>query len=58
VVTGFLVDRVFAPYIAAVFWFAPVAGFALLMSGTGLLPAAGVFLIGLGLGSEVACLPS
>jgi predicted MFS family arabinose efflux permease len=53
VVTGFLVDRVFAPYIAAAFWFAPVAGFALLMSGTGLLPATGVFLIGLGLGSEV-----
>jgi predicted MFS family arabinose efflux permease len=53
VVTGFLVDRIFAPYIAAVFWFAPVAGFALLMSGTGFLPAAGVFLIGLGLGSEV-----
>jgi MFS family permease len=53
VVTGFLVDRVFAPYVAAVFWFSPVAGFAALIAGTGLLPAAGVFLIGLGLGSEV-----
>ena len=53
VATGFLVDRVFAPYVAAVFWFAPVAGFAALISGTGFLPAAGVFLIGLGLGSEV-----
>jgi MFS family permease len=53
VVTGFLVDRIFAPYVVAVFWFAPVAGFAALMGGTGLLPAAGVFLIGLGLGSEV-----
>ena len=53
VVTGFLVDRIFAPYVVAVFWFAPVAGFAALMSGTGFLPAAGVFLIGLGLGSEV-----
>ncbi len=53
VVTGFLVDRVFAPYVAAVFWFAPVAGFAALIGGTGLIPAAGVFLIGLGLGSEV-----
>jgi predicted MFS family arabinose efflux permease len=53
VVTGYLVDRVFAPYIAAVFWFAPIAGFALLMSGTGLLPAIGVFTIGLGLGGEV-----
>jgi predicted MFS family arabinose efflux permease len=53
VTTGFLVDRIFAPYIAAVFWFAPVAGFVLLMSGTGALPGVGVFLIGLGLGSEV-----
>jgi MFS family permease len=53
VATGFLVDRIFAPYVAAVFWFAPVAGFAALVSGTGLLPAVGVFLIGLGLGSEV-----
>jgi len=53
VVTGFLVDRIFAPYVAAVFWFAPVAGFAALLSGTGFLPATGVFLIGLGLGSEV-----
>jgi len=53
VVTGYLVDRVFAPYIASVFWFAPVAGFALLMSGTGLLPAIGVVLIGFGLGAEV-----
>jgi len=53
VVTGFLVDRIFAPYVVAVFWFAPVAGFAALLSGTGFLPATGVFLIGLGLGSEV-----
>ena len=53
VVTGFLVDRIFAPYIAAAFWFAPVAGFAMLISGTGVLPGIGVFLIGLGLGSEV-----
>lgn len=53
VVTGFLVDRLFAPYVAAVFWCAPVAGFAALIGGSGLLPAAGVFLIGLGLGSEV-----
>ncbi len=53
VVTGFLVDRIFAPYVVALFWFAPLAGFAALLGGTGLLPAAGVFLIGLGLGSEV-----
>jgi hypothetical protein len=53
VVAGFLVDRIFAPYVAAVFWLAPVAGFALLAGFTGLLPAAGVVLIGLGLGAEV-----
>jgi MFS family permease len=53
VVTGYLVDRIFAPYVAGVFWFAPVGGFALLMSGTGLLPAIGVFLVGFGLGAEV-----
>ena len=51
-VTGYLVDRIFAPYIVGAFWFAPVGGFALLMSGTGLLPALGVFLIGFGLGAE------
>jgi MFS family permease len=53
VVTGYLVDRIFAPYVAGVFWFAPVAGFALLISGTGFLPAVGVFLVGFGLGAEV-----
>jgi predicted MFS family arabinose efflux permease len=53
VTTGYLVDRVFAPYVAAAFWFSPVAGFALLMSGTGFLPAVGVVLVGLGLGAEV-----
>lgn len=53
VATGYLVDRIFAPYIVAVFWLAPVAGFAALISGTGVLPALGVFLIGLALGSEV-----
>jgi hypothetical protein len=53
VVTGYLVDRIFAPYVAGVFWFAPVAGFGLLMSGTGLLPAIGVVLVGFGLGAEV-----
>lgn len=53
IVTGWLVDRIFAPYVAAVFWFAPVAGFALLLTGTGLLPALGVILVGAGLGAEI-----
>jgi len=51
--SGFLIDRIFASHIATVFWLAPVGGFALLSSGTGFLPAAGVVLIGLGLGTEV-----
>jgi predicted MFS family arabinose efflux permease len=53
VVTGYLVDRIFAPYVASAFWFAPVAGFALLLGGTGILPAIGVVLVGFGLGTEV-----
>jgi MFS family permease len=53
VVTGFLVDRIFAPYVAAAFWFASIAGFTLLLRGTGLLPAVGVVAVGLGLGAEV-----
>lgn len=51
-VTGYLVDRIFAPYVVGAFWAAPIAGFALLMSGTGLLPALGVCLVGFGLGAE------
>jgi len=51
-VTGFLVDRIFAPYVVGVFWAAPVGGLLLLLSGTGLLPAIGVFLVGFGLGAE------
>jgi len=53
ILAGFLIDRIFASYIATVFWLAPLAGFALLSSGTGLLPATGVVLLGLGLGTEV-----
>jgi MFS family permease len=51
--SGFLIDRIFASYIATIFWLAPIGGFALLSSGTGFLPAAGVVLLGLGLGTEV-----
>jgi MFS family permease len=51
--SGYLIDRIFASHIATVFWLAPIGGFVLLSSGTGLLPAIGVVLIGLGLGTEV-----
>jgi MFS family permease len=50
---GFLVDRIFAPYVASVFFLAPIAGFALLASAAGSLPAIGVVLMGLGLGTEI-----
>lgn len=53
VMSGYLIDRIFAPYIASVFWLAPIGGFFLLSSGTGFLPAIGVVLLGLGLGTEV-----
>ena len=50
---GFLVDRIFAPYVATLFFLAPIAGFAFLASATGMLPAAGVVLMGMGLGTEI-----
>jgi predicted MFS family arabinose efflux permease len=53
VLAGYLVDRIFAPYVATVFFLAPIAGFALIVSAAGTLPAIGVILIGLGLGTEV-----
>src|SRR6516225_3844813 len=49
----FLVDRIFAPYVATFFFLAPIAGFAFLASATGMLPAAGVVLMGMGLGTEI-----
>jgi len=53
VVTGLLLDRIFAPYVAALFWLAPVVGFVLLTSAVGVWPAAGVVLIGFAVGAEV-----
>jgi predicted MFS family arabinose efflux permease len=50
---GYLVDRIFAPYVASVFFLAPIAGFVLLGSASGPLPAVGVVLFGLGLGTEI-----
>ena len=50
---GYLVDRFFASYVATVLFLAPIAGFAFLASATGTLPAIGVILLGLGLGTEI-----
>ncbi len=52
-VGGFLVDRIFAPYVAAGFFLAPIAGFLMLASASGALPALGVALMGLGQGTEI-----
>ena len=50
---GFLVDRIFAPYVATFFFLAPIAGFAFLSTATGILPALGVVFMGMGLGTEI-----
>ena len=50
---GYLVDRFFAAHVATVLFLAPIAGFALLASAAGALPALGVTLVGLGLGTEI-----
>jgi MFS family permease len=50
---GYLVDRIYAPYVATVFFLAPVLGFALLATASGPLPTLGVALMGVGLGSEI-----
>jgi predicted MFS family arabinose efflux permease len=49
---GYLVDRIFAPYVATAFFLAPIIGFALLASAGGPLPAIGAVLMGLGLGTR------
>lgn len=50
---GWLVDRMYAPYVASVFFLAPIAGFLFLASAAGALPVVGVALMGLGLGTEI-----
>jgi predicted MFS family arabinose efflux permease len=50
---GYLVDRIFAPFVATVFFLAPIAGFVLLSTASGTLPGIGVILLGLGLGTEI-----
>jgi MFS family permease len=55
---GWLVDRIFAPYVAAVFFCCPIVGIALLLSGaSGTVPLVGAVLCGLGVGAEVDLMP-
>jgi MFS family permease len=51
--TGYLLDRLFAPRIAAVFFGGAALGICLLWLGTTPVAFAGAFLVGLGLGAEV-----
>jgi MFS family permease len=50
---GLLLDRIFAPHVAAAFFLAPLSGLPLLASGSGLEPAIGAASLGLGLGAEI-----
>jgi len=55
---GYLVDRFFAPYVAVVFFFCPIVGIALLLSGAaGAVPIIGAVLLGCGVGAEVDLMP-
>jgi hypothetical protein len=51
--TGYLLDQLFAPRVAAVFFAGTALGIILLWLGTTPLAFAGAFLVGLGLGAEV-----
>jgi MFS family permease len=53
VFTGYLLDRLFAPRVAAVFFGAATLGVGLLWLGTTPIAFAGACLVGLGLGAEV-----
>jgi len=51
--TGYLLDRLFAPHLAAVFFGGAALGIGLLWLGATPVAFAGGFLVGLGLGAEV-----
>jgi predicted MFS family arabinose efflux permease len=52
--SGFCLDRVFAPFVAVCFFCCPIIGILLLLSGaSGPVPILGTVLCGLGIGAEV-----
>ena len=54
ILSGFILDRFFAPYVAACFFLLPLTGVGLLSSGAaGIVPLLGTVCLGLGLGSEI-----
>lgn len=52
IVAGYCIDKIFAPYIAVLFLLSPMAGIAVLATGTA-APAVGTVLLGLGIGAEI-----
>jgi predicted MFS family arabinose efflux permease len=54
---GYLVDRIFAPYVATAFFLAPFASFMLLATASGPLLVLGVAALGLALGAEIDLIP-
>ena len=53
-IAGYLLDKIFAPYIAVFFLLCPMAGIGILASGmVGSWPVAGTILLGLGVGAEI-----
>jgi len=58
IVTGYLVDRFFAPYVIAVLFSGTATALALLAAGsTGMLASLAAMLMGLGLGAEADVMP-
>jgi predicted MFS family arabinose efflux permease len=54
IMSGYFLDRFFAPYVAACFFFLPLTGIGLLSSGAaGTIPFLGTICLGLGIGSEI-----
>ena len=55
ILSGFFLDRFFAPYVAACFFLLPLCGIGLLMSSGagGIVPLLGTVCLGMGIGSEI-----
>jgi MFS family permease len=54
ILSGYFLDRFFAPYVAACFFVLPLTGIGLLSSGAaGVVPLIGTICLGLGIGSEI-----
>jgi MFS family permease len=54
IVSGYLLDRFFAPYVSAGFFLLPLTGIVLLSTGAGgIVPFLGTICLGLGIGSEI-----